>query len=257
MDAAPHSLSVDARLADPLEMSYQWLFDAASEPLLIIEQDTGSVIEANLAASKLLRMPRATVVGAGLLRAFDASSTIALQQALAATRIGGSARAPKVQTRDGRCELSLSCSLFHIGRNESYVLVRLAPALAADADVSERPPSVVFEAIEGAAVGFLVTDSELCVRYANPAFVGMVHGACAEDLQDESLTRWLALTEEDHARLRGQMSGRHAVAVLRARLRCERQSEREVEVHAVAVPDAENPCWGFSIRELRGRAALN
>jgi PAS domain-containing protein len=239
------------------ELAYQWLFDAAAEPVLIIEQHSGTVIEANPAAAKLLRMPRASLVGLPFVRAFDASSAAAVQDSLAITRSSGSAQPVKVQTLDGRAELSVVFSMFRLAPDESYVLVRVSAALAADADVSARPPSAVFEAIEAATVGFVVTDGELHVQYANPAFIRMVRKSGAEDVQDEPLAHWLELSDQDQARLREQMSLRQAVTVLTTRLRRNPDPSREVEVHAVAVPDGQNPCWGFSIREIRGGASLN
>ena len=66
----------------------------------------------------------------------------------------------------------------------------------------------------------------------------------------EVLARWLQLSDTDLAGLQDQMSQRQASTVMSAGLRCGPNSLREVEVCAVAVPDGQMSCWGFTVREL-------
>jgi PAS domain-containing protein len=127
-------------------------------------------------------------------------------------------------------------------------LVRLAANPEAGYEFShEAPPSPVLAAIEGATVGFLVADADLRVEYANRAFIEMIEAGGLEDLRNRSLQRWLEFTTSDSARLQAQMCCRQAVTVLDTTLRSERGSTRRVEVRAVAVPDEQSACWGFSV----------
>lgn len=52
------------------------------------------------------------------------------------------------------------------------------------------------------------------------------------------------------ALLHDQMLRRQATTLMTARLRSEQNLLREVEVCAVAVPDGQSTCWGFTVREL-------
>ena len=242
--------------AERAELSYEWLFDAAGEAVLVVEETSGSVVEANLAAARLLHAERAAVIGKSLLSLFHTSSVATLKESLAQARGGAGACARAIATPDRRSELSLTMSVFHVEAADSYMLVRLAAGDAA-ASPDAAPESAVFEAIEGAVTGFLVTDSELRVQYANPAFAQMIEVASPEDTEGESIARWLELTQEDRNRLRAQMARNEAVTDLVTRLRAVRGTGREVEVRAVAVPGDTAPCWGFTVREIRARAVLN
>jgi PAS domain-containing protein len=242
--------------ADRAVLSYEWLFDAAAEAVLVVEESSGTIVEANLAAARLLHTKRGAVIGKSLLSLFHTSSAATLKESLAQARGGAAACARAIATPDRRNELSLTLSVFHLEAADSYMLVRLAAGDAA-APADAAPESAVFEAIEGAVTGFLVTDSELRVQYANPAFARMIEVASPEDTEGESIALWLELTPEDRHRLRAQMARNEAVTELITRLRSVRGAGREVEVRAVAVPSDTAPCWGFTVREIRARAVLN
>ncbi len=240
---------------DRVEPCYEWLFDAAAEAVLVIEERSGNVVEANLAAARLLHAERAAVVGRSLLSLFHASCAATLRESLARARSGSGASAREISIPDRRHRLSLTISLFHAAAADSYLLVRLA---AADGEASElAPDSAVFEAIEGAVSGFLVTDAELRVQYANPAFAQMIAVASPEEIEGESIARWLELNEEDRNQLQAQMARNEAVTELFTRLRSAGEPVRQVEVRAVAVPSDTDPCWGFTVREIRARAVIN
>jgi PAS domain-containing protein len=241
--------------ADRTELSYEWLFDAAVEAVLVVEEASGKIVEANLAAASLLHAERANVIGKSLLSLFHTSSASALKESLAQSRSGSGACSRALATPDRRNELKLTMSVFHGEAGDSYMLVRLAESHPSAQKAA--PGSAVFEAIEGAVTGFLVTDSDLRVQYANPAFARMIDVASPEDTEGESIARWLELTVEDRGRLSAQMAQNEGVTNLVTRLRSAREPGREVEVRAVAVPSDTAPCWGFTVRELRARAVLN
>ena len=249
------SVAPGSAQANRAELCYEWLFDAAAEGVLVLEEGSGTIAEANLAAARLLHAERSGLIGRSLLSLFHTSSAAMLRESLARARGGSGSSAREISTPDRRGHLNLTLSLFHAAAADSYMLVRLA---AGDGSWSEpAPDSAVFEAIEGAFCGFLVTDSELRVQYANPAFAQMIDAASAEEIEGESIARWLELDEEDRQRLRAQMAQNQAVTELFTRLRSARAPLRQVEVRAVAVPSDTAPCWGFTVRAIRARAVTN
>jgi len=242
-------------VADRAELCYEWLFDAAAEGVLVIEESSGTVVEANLAAARLLHAERAALIGRSLLSLFHTSCAAGLKESLAQARGGSGSSAREISTPDRRNQLSLTMSLFHAAAADSYMLVRLAAGDGAGSELATD--SAVFEAIEGAVSGFLVTDAELRVQYANPAFAQMIDVASPEEIEGECIARWLELSEEDRTRLQSQMAQSEAVTELFTRLRSARAPVRQVEVRAVAVPSDTAPCWGFTVREIRARAVIN
>ena len=233
----------------PTQLAYEKLFNAATEPVLIVDAATESIVEANPAAAIVLSTTRSSLVGTPVTQVFVAASAHALKNSLAATCTQGSSRPVCLEARGGGSMLTAAFSLFRTA-SESYVLVRLT---APPSGVLENPRgsdrSIVYEAIEDASIGFLMTDSEFRVEYANRAFIEMIELSSLDELRGTSLARWLELSAGDLARLSEQMARREAVTVLTSNLRSEQNRSRDVEVSAVAVPDEENPCWGFTVCE--------
>jgi PAS domain-containing protein len=232
-----------------LGLREDWLFLAAAEPVLIISAATESILEANPAAATLLGIPRSALVGTVFHTAFAASSAAAVKDSLAVARGAGAASPLCIRARNGTTELIALLS-FVRAAHKSYVLVRLSSqATASVCTTRGRTASPVFDAIEGAAAGFVMTDCDLRVDYANHAFVRMVELASLDDARGKSLTCWLALSQVDVAQLHRQMHEREAVTILKTRLNSDKDTWRDVDVRAVAVPDRQNACWGFSICE--------
>ena len=98
-------------------------------------------------------------------------------------------------------------------------------------------------------MGFVLTESEFCVDYANQAFVEMVGAELQDDVRGNPLTRWLRLTEVDLARLHAHSIQRQATALLTVELCPTGKRARRVEVCAVPVADdhTHNSYWGFTV----------
>jgi len=222
----------------------------AVEPVLIVNAVTQQVLQANPAAAELLRIPLRLLVGAPLKDAFDAAGAQAIARSIDCACATGHSEALALRSAPGCADLSARLSLFRADTN-NYVLIRLAAAsVPAFQRAWAETQTPVFNAIESASTGFLVTDSGLRVEYANQAFLDMIKLPALDQVRGRSLVRWLELTETDLAGLQDQMAQRRASSMVTAGLRSEQGLLLEVEVCAVAVPDAQHSCWGFTIREL-------
>lgn len=224
-----------------------WLFSVALESVIIVEAITRRIVQANQAAAQLLQRSTPALIGSSFIELFDTSGAVAVMRCIETADAAGAAEVSCCTAGDGS-ELRLRLSMFRTDADR-YLLVRLGRAAAYDG-LPDASPSPVFDAIEGASVGFLLTDSGFRVEYANQAFIDMVELLPPARMEGKSLVRWLELSASDLARLRKQMSQRHATSVITARLRTEHSTGRDVEVCAVAVPDGQHTCWGFTIREL-------
>jgi PAS domain S-box-containing protein len=225
-----------------------WLFSMAVEPVIIVEASNGRIVQANPAAAILLGISRDTLIGRPVAEVFDPSSKEAVHRAMDAA--GSTEGTEQVICRPAgdAAELSATVSLFRV-QNDRYLLVRLA-SVSDDGAGKDQGASPVFDAVDGASVGFLLTDAGFRIEYANQAFVDMVELFPPAEVRGKSLMRWLGLSAADLAGLRDQMLQRQATSVMTSRLLTERNAPFEVEVCAVAVPDGAALCWGFTIREL-------
>jgi PAS domain-containing protein len=228
----------------------EWLFSVAVEPILIVDAATQQVLQANPSAAELVRISQRLLIGSQLKDVFDASSEEAIQRSFERASTAGYSEEISLRTIAGSTKLSARLSLFRAG-TQNYLLVRLTAA--ADATVEQSlgaTQTPVFDAIEGASVGFLVTDSGLRVEYANRAFLDMIGLQAFDQVLGKSLVRWLELSDADLAGFQDQMLHREASSLITAALRTEQNLRREVEVCAVAVPDGHVSCWGFTLQEL-------
>lgn len=241
-----------------------WLFAAATEPVLIVEPASDQIVEVNPAAAALLGAERAALLASSFVGVFAADSTPALLQLIATARLSGYGKRIIVRTRGARDgdatrggrstrarragrDIGVTLSMVFAG-SESYLLVRLLPA-AHDAidDTDGEVASLVLDAIEQSRAGFVVTDPDLRLSYANRAFIDMLGLDSPASLRGKSLATWLELSQADLRRLHDQMARREAVTVWKTMLRSSSLCAREVEVSAIAVPDGAERCWGFRI----------
>jgi PAS domain-containing protein len=223
-----------------------WLFSMAIEPVVIAEATTHRIVQANPAAAELLGSSQAALIGSRLPEVFDSTNSQDLMRSLDAASMGVVADHVTCRSAGGG-ELRAKVSMVR-AETDSFLLVRLAARTGDGMQAGSQSP--VFDAIEGAAVGFVVTDSGLRVDYANQALIDMIGLASPAGMRGCSLARWLEFSATDLAGLGDQMLQRQATSVMTAGLRTERGSPLEVEVWAVAVPDGARSCWGFAIREL-------
>lgn len=224
-----------------------WLFSVASEPVLIVDAVTGHIVQANPAVALLLGASQSELLAAPVVEAFEISSKIAFSESIERARSTSNTDTVAVRAAANGTQVRAKVSSFRAG-DDAYLLVRLGPII--DHEALGAPESEVFDAIDGASVGFLVTDAGLRVEYANQAFIQMADLSPSTQILGKSLARWLEFSEHDIARLHHQMAQRQATTAMTARLRTQRMVSREVEVCAVAVPDGQLTCWGFTVREL-------
>lgn len=236
------------------ETRYRLLFQVASEAVVIVDAATRSIVDANPAAVELLEQKGRRPVGRTFPEGLDVDGTAAVEQLLATVRATGRTDSVTARSLDGKREFSVSVSLFR-EQIASFFLVRVS--LARDADPANgRRPSRVLDIVESVSDGFLVTDLAGAIRYANRAFLDMVQLATPEQARGESLDRWLGRPGVDFNLLTAHLREHRSIRLFATTLRGEYGSTTDVEICAVAVPDGEEPCLGFTLRDVGQRLAV-
>ena len=98
-----------------------------------------------------------------------------------------------------------------------------------------------------------MTDPDGRIRVANRAFLDMVQLATEEQARGESLERWLGRPGVDFNLLTAHLREHRSIRLFATTLRGEYGSTVDVEICAVAVPEGEDPCLGFTIRDAGQR----
>ena len=241
-----------------METRYRSLFQVAAEAVLILDAHTGKLEEANPAASALFGAETSRP-GWMLTESFEAvagakpaDSVAAMLGRVSATGHGESVTARLAGRPD---DLRVSASLFRQEKT-AHLLVRVAPLAHNTSEVADHgSQSALLKLIEAAPDAFVVTDLEGLILTANHAFIDLAQLATEAQVRGQSLERWLGRTGVDLNVLITNLRQRGAVRLFATVMRGEYGASTEVEISGVAVAEGEQPCLGFTIRDVSRRLA--
>ena len=232
------------------EARYRMLFDLSSEAVLIVDTVSRQIMDANPAAYSLAGAATGELSGRPLPNLFaDESRDTAI--ALLGSVAAAEQSAPvAIRLIDGS-ERMLSASLFRQDRGSCF-LVRLMTREQGSAAV-EQESQRLFEVLDRLPDAFVVTDDEMMIIAENAAFLDLAQLARKEQSRGQPLGRFLGRQGIDINLLVTQLREHGSVRNFSTIVRGAYDTQDEVEVSAVAVADAGQPCFGFSIRNVGRR----
>jgi transcriptional regulator PpsR len=246
-----------ARLRD-FETRYRLLFQMTSEPVLIVDAQTYRIMESNPAATKHFAGTK-TSTSRSFLDRFDEDSRRELQTLLERVRAVGRADEVQVRRGDDSREYLASAFLFRHERSLLF-LVRLAPldagAVAVEESAIPRTRARFVQVLENAPDGFVLTGPDMTIITANAAFLEMTQLATEAQAQGQPLERWLGRSAVDLNVLVANVREHGSVRLFSTLLHGEYGVDVEVEVSGVQVMTGEQSCFGFMIRQVERRPAV-
>jgi transcriptional regulator PpsR len=250
---AQRSMEVESARMRQAETRHRLLFQMSSEAVLIVDAVSRRILEANPSATQLLGETGKRVIGSSILEPFDPSSRRAIEALFGTVGAAGTGDEIVVQSAQAGPQFRLGASLFREGRS-AYFLLRLQPAEgAAQSGSSQQKQSRVLELVESAPDGFVITDMSGRILLANRAFLDAAQLATEDQVKGESLDRWLGRPGVDFTLMTNQLREHRTLRLFATMLRGEYGLTTDVEISAVAVPDGEEPCCGFTIRDVGQR----
>ena len=238
-----------------VETRYRLLFQMAREAVLVVDTQSLKVAEANPAAVELLGDPDRRIVGRPLGESFDADSDKALQSLLVSVRVAGRGEDVRLRLREGDRQFMASASLVR-HENSSLFLIRLTPVSAA-APASRPAAALMAQVIDSAPDAFVVTDPEGRILAANSAFVELAQLASEEQARGESIDRWLGRPGVDLNVMISNLRQYGVLKLFATTLRDDAGATTDVEISAVSLPRAQQPCLGFTIRNVGRRLSAD
>ncbi|MFN3231217.1 MAG: transcriptional regulator PpsR [Alphaproteobacteria bacterium] len=251
--SAQQSLQKDYGRLRQAETRYRMLFHVSSEAVMIVDERSQRIVEANPSAAALLEKEPEQVSGQRFPDGFSRKADRVINKLLDSVRVTGRAKSATVQLGKDSGEFQISASLFRQD-NDVFFLVRLVSyALAArDANDPERR-STVLEVVEKSPEGFVVTTSDAQIITANDAFLEMAQLVKEEQARGERLDRWLGRGSVDLNVLIANLRQSGSVKLFATTIAGDYGLSADVEVSAVSVPDSDPPCLGFMIRNVERR----
>ena len=233
-----------------METRYRSLFQVASEAVLIVDAATSKLEEANPAAIALFG-PEAR---AGWLvgECFDVAGNAVVQAMLTRVRATGQSESTTARRARGGDELRIAVSSF---RQEKtiHLLVRASRLQTASREAGTTAEAALLKLVEAAPDAFVVTELDGRILTANHAFVELAQLATESQVLGKSLEQWLGRTGVDLNVLITNLHQRGSVRLFATVMRGEYGAITEVEISGVAVTGGEQPCMGFTIRDVSRR----
>ncbi|UVO50819.1 transcriptional regulator PpsR [Sphingomonas sp. SUN019] len=232
------------------EARYRMLFDEGSEPVLIVDAGTRRIREANPAAHALLGVAAGSLSNQPASALFEAADRETLIAYFGAAEAADAAPPATLRLVRSRGTARVFARLFRQAR-AVLLLVRIAPLIEDSGGV--RHEARLDELVERMPDAFVMTDANLSILTANAAFLELTEAASADRVDGAPLSRWLGRAGIDLELMMGQLRDHGVVRNVSTILRGDTGGQEEVEVSAVAAPDGDSTCYGFTIRSVGRR----
>jgi transcriptional regulator PpsR len=232
-----------------VETRYRLLFQVSSEALLILNAETEKLEDSNPAAFDLLGgdlHKSGWFIASGL----DKISSAALSKSFAELRASGQTSPVALTLPQGGIKVLAHISLFRQEKS-AHFLVRLVPNQSRPAlSANNQTRQLLSEVMESAPDALVVTDLNGIVLSANRSFLQMAQVSNEALIQGEPLDRWVGRAGVDMKVLLSNLKQRDVVRLFATRMRGDLGSATDVEISAVSVSGGEQPCLGFTIRDI-------
>lgn len=249
---AQQSMEHDYLRLRHMEARYRLLFDMASDGVLVVDGSSHKVVEANPAALRLLGLPPKKLMGQSLVEQFSAASRTDVAGLLGTVIADGRADELSVSLGGRPDKLVMSASVY---RQDSgaLILVHLRAPTADQPAAADGTTAMTMRVLAQAPDAFIVTDMEGQILTANPAFLAMCQLSRLDQVLGESLDRWLGRSGVDLSVLVANLKQRGAVRLFSTSVRGVNGTVIDVEISGIAVTAGEQPCLGFTIRDVGPR----
>ncbi len=240
-----------------VETRYRLLFQIASDAILVIDATTLKVLDANTAAGQVFGDTPDRLIGRTFPFGTDAEGAHALEELTMTARSAGRAGDVLIAMSTGGRSYNASASCFR-QESSTLLLVRLSAAdVAPSASASADSPLRVIDLLERSPDGFVVTDLDGQVLTANRAFLDIAGLASEGQMRGTPLATYIGRPGADFPVFTSMLKKNGVVRLMATTARGTSGHQSEVEVSAVWAPEGEEPCIGFTIRDIGRRLAAS
>jgi transcriptional regulator PpsR len=251
---AQQALEQDYWRLRQIETRYRRLFDMVSDAIIVVEGESGRVIEANPEATKLLSPDGETIVGKPFPLGFDTAGENAVRGLMAEARAVSKGSIQGVGAHDGERSFNVSASYLRQGA-ETRFLIRLAVANAA----SEQPVAgsaglfYMQETLRRAPDAVMVTDDDGRIIGVNRAFLDLAQLLSEDQALGQPADRWLGRSGVDLSVLLTNLRRNSTIKLFSTTIQGELGASAEVEISACNLSESVGQVFAFFIRDVGRR----
>jgi transcriptional regulator PpsR len=223
--------------------------------VLIVDADSRTIVDANPAASALFGATLPQLVGRAFIDGFESTTVRAVEQLLA--KVGATGRGDDVRGRitGQEAEFVVAAALFRQDTTSQFLVRLNSSRVGAGSGTAQVERSRLVDLMEALPDGLVVTNPDGVILAANRAFLELLQLAAEEQVRGQSLDRWLGRPGVDFDVLTTNLRLYGAVRLFPTTVLGAYGTPADVEISAVAVLDAAEPCFGFAVRNVNRRAA--
>ncbi len=252
---AQQALEQDYWRLRQVETRYRRLFEMVNEAILIVDEATGRVLEANPGADALLAPAGESLVGKPFPRGFDRAGQASVAALLDETRTVGKGSVSHVAAEQGETRFVVSASFLRQA-GEARFLVRLG-AESVNGKTAPGAEHYLPESLRLAPDAYVQTDAEGRILAVNRSFLDLAQLASQEQAVGRPADRWLGRSAVDLNVLLSNLREHGNVKRFTSTLRGEMGAMAEVEISACRTGDASASPMAFFIRDVGRRVAEN
>jgi transcriptional regulator PpsR len=250
---AQQALEQDYWRLRQVETRYRRLFEMVNEAIIVVDDATGRVLEANPSANALLGGAGESIVGKTFPRGFDPAGRAAVQALLAESRTVGQGRAENVAAAEGEARFTVTVSFLRQA-DEARFLVRVGAARSGvNGSATQHAEHYLQGSLRAAPDAFIQTDAEGRILAANRAFLDLAQLASQEQALGRTADRWLGPSGVDLNVLLSNLQEHGSVKLFSSSLRGEQGAQAKVEISACRASDTEPALFAFFIRDVDRR----
>ena len=237
------------------ESKYRLLFQNALEAVLVVDAETGVILEANPAAISLMNWSHAPD-NRKLWSIFASKSEASVRELIASSAANGRAKSADLTIKDAEHTLTATAALLRQG-NAAIHIVHLRHSDGSDGQKllafrnSQHALPGFFDAMPDA---FVITDSAGTIEYANRSFSDLAQLANKEQATGEPLSNWLGRANVDLNVLLNNLEQTGRVRFFQTELTSDHDMKSDAEISAAKLNhDSGKSAFGFVIRQASQR----
>lgn len=229
------------------EARYQLLFQVATDAVIVVDSETLEIVEANLAAARLLDASPDQLHGRPLGTAFEHHSRGAVNELLCNARTTGQSGEIRARLQGTQTSASIVATPFR-SDGAMRLLVRMRTLdVAATSSALNRNLSRL---VDGASDGVVVTDSSGRILSANPAFLTLAHLGSEAQVKGQPLMSWLSLGDQPLAALVAKVRRDGIARHIESWVKRPGAPPAVIEIAAVLMTEGDQECIGFTIHPV-------
>lgn len=238
-----------------METRYRLLFRASAEAVLVVEANTGRVLEANPAAAELFQSGPQELIGKVFPFDLEHASHEAAEAYLETARRQGDA-APVTLRIAGNGEVLMSAAPLRQEDTDLLLVSLRGVDTGAITTAVEGLGDQAIQLLQDAPDAFLVTNEAGIIQFANRSFLDLAQLPTAQQAVGESISRWLGRPGADMQVLLHTLRQHGAVRLFATTLHGDLGGYTEIELSAVK-RDVPDPLICILVRDIGRRLAAS